>query len=144
MCHVTHVSATNWREASFPSQKSKISYKVLSQVEGGHPSNLRPKATVAPSIQHPNLVSPQVKYCGQPSSKGPIAALNSSGQHPKVVLSQSTKGGGLHRFSPKMSCNSSLVNSLSPEPEPDPSSSSSDSSSDSSEASPEASSPKIQ
>ena len=62
----------------------------MSQSEGGHPSNLGPVATVAPSLQHPNLVSPQVSYVGQSWSNGPAAALKPSGQHPNVVLEQST------------------------------------------------------
>ena len=80
-------------------------------MDGGQPSNFRPKATVAPSRQQPYLVSPQVKYWGHPSLKGPWAALNSSGQHPNVVLLHNTRGSGLQRFSPKMACNSSFVNS---------------------------------
>ena len=86
-------------------------YRVLSQFEGGQPSNLRPSATVAPSLQQPYLVSPHVSKVGQSKSNGPAAALKSSGQQPNVVFEQSTNGAGLHRRSPKMAWSSSLVSS---------------------------------
>jgi hypothetical protein len=66
---------------------------------------------VAPSLQHPYLVSPHVSKVGQSKSNGPAAALKSSGQHPNVVFEQSTNGAGLQRRSPKMACSSSLVSS---------------------------------
>ena len=89
----------------------KYTYRVLSQFEGGQPSNLRPSATVAPSLQQPYLVSPHVSKVGQSKSNGPAAALKSSGQQPNVVFEQSTNGAGLHRRSPKMAWSSSLVSS---------------------------------
>ena len=89
----------------------KYTYRVLSQFEGGQPSNLRPSATVAPSLQQPYLVSPHVSKVGQSKSNGPAAALKSSGQQPNVVFEQSTNGAGLHRRSPKMAWSSSLESS---------------------------------
>ena len=89
----------------------EYTYRVLSQFEGGQPSNLRPSATVAPSLQQPYLVSPHVSKVGQSKSNGPAAALKLSGQQPNVVFEQSTNGAGLHRRSPKMAWSSSLVSS---------------------------------
>ena len=87
----------------------KKTYKVLSHWVSGQPSNLRPWATVALSLQQPNLVSSQVKYWGQSWSKGPLAALTPSGQQPKVELAHGSSGSGLHLWDPKMVWSSSLV-----------------------------------